>query len=505
LTLTAFFLMSTAWALALPANGTYDEKDHIVRAYAVATGHVTSHQMAVNRRGDVEPAFDVPAGLLPTNATVDCAWSPRSAPKTAACQHWLAGTEPVLTPTGVAKYSPVYYLAVGLPLVGSPNRTGLLLARMLSGLLASLLMASALTALLRVGRRLVALAVVLCTTPLVINLFGSINPNGLEIAAGVLVFGALLALARAPDERLDGRTIRHLLLLAALGSVLLLTIRQLGPIWLGLDVLACWLAARPGRVRELFRRRDARVLLGGAWGLGLAFAIGWLVYSGITSVTPVARDALQLSLPAALGRIATQRLPFYLDQTVGTFDYGETHLWRPVVVGWYLLAGALVLPCLVLARRRVMFVVAGLGAASIAVLILLELYFLPTVGWFSQARYAMPSLVGVVLVAAVRGRWEERITGRRWLYRYTVSLAGAAALIQVYALAMVMSRFENGIDAPVDPWHYTWRPLIGPLWPLLLMVMGCALLVTLVSAARPVRGPVRVQARDERALLEPAG
>jgi hypothetical protein len=498
LTLTAFFLMTSAWALALPVNGTFDEKDHIVRAYAVVTGQLITRETVADWRGDVKPAFEVPASLLPTNRTVDCAWSPKPTTRIASCQRWLPGTRLILTPSGAGNYSPIYYLAVGIPLALSPDLTGLLLARMISGLLASLLVASALTALLRIGRRLVVLAIVLSCTPLVVNLFGSVNPNGLEIAAGILAFCSLLALVRAPGDQLDERTTRRLVVMAALGSLLLLTIRQLGPVWLLLDTAACALLARPGRVRDLIRRRDARVLLGGSWVFGLTFALGWLAFSGVTRVAPVARNALHLSLADALYRVLTQRVPFYLDQAVGSFDYGETHLSRPVIVLWYLLAAALVLPCLILAPRRTAVVVAGLGLASLAVLVLLELYFLPTVGWFSQARYAMPSLIGMVLVPAVRGRWEEQLIRRRWLHQAAWVSAATAALIHVYALARVMSRFQDGITAPVNPLHYTWRPPVGPLPPLLLMLAGVALLTTLVIAARPVKAALTGVEHDGR-------
>jgi hypothetical protein len=504
LTLTTFFLMSSAWALALPPNGTYDEKDHIVRAYAVATGHITAHETAVDRRGDIEPAFDVPASLLPTNKSIDCVWAPHPQATTAACQQWLTGTQPITTPTGVSRYSPVYYLAVGVPLVASPNLTGLLLARLLSAFLASLLVASAVTALLRTGRRLVGLAIALCCTPLTVDLFGSINPNGLEIAAGVLVFGSLLALARAPGDRLDERTTRVLVQLAALGSLLLLTIRELGPVWLALNIVACVLLARPGRVRDLRRRRDAQRLLGGAWAVGLAYAIGWLVYSGITDVAPVPGTAIHMSLLSEVYHSLTDRLLNFANQAVGSFDYGETYLGWPVIVAWYLLIGALIGPSLLHAARRTTIVAAGLAGLSLAVLTLLDLYFLPKVGWFSQARYAMPTLVGIPLIAAARGGWEQRLIQRRALHRYAMILAGAAATIQVYALVRVMIRFELGLDVRINPLHYVWRPPLGPLPPLLLVLAGAALLTTLATTTRAVPARSRTPVRGDPILLEPA-
>ena len=503
--MTAFLLVGTAWALALPANGTYDEKDHIVRAYAVATGHLTTDMTVVDRRTDTKPAFYVPAGLLPANATVDCAWSPKPY-KTPTCQHWLTGTQKVLTPSGAARYSPLYYLPVGIPMALWPNLTGLLLGRIVSALLSALLLACAVTAALRLGSRLLVLGVVLVATPTAVDLFGAINPNGLEIASGVLVFCSLLALLRAPDGRLDERDTRRLLVMAGVGSLLLLTVRQIGPVWLCLDLLACALLARPGRLRALLRRRAARWLLGGSWVLGLAYAVGWVAYSGIGDVTNNNRDALHFSLGGALGRIlferttsvsgSTPRVPFYIEQIVGTFDYGETHISRLVIVGWYLLAAAVVVPCLVFASRRYTFVLVGLGLASLAVLVLLDLYFLPKVGWFSQGRYAMPSLVGVVLGAAAMTRFEGRLAARGLLRWYALALAGVAALGHVYALSRVMSRFQVGINAPLNPLRYTWRPPVGPVPPLLLIVAGGALLVALAVTARPVGAAAYTPALD---------
>jgi hypothetical protein len=86
----SFFGMVAAWSLALPVNGTYDEKQHIVRAYAVATGHLT-----------------------PVGETTDA----------------LGRRTAVLLPIVAGRYSPVYYAAVGAPLALRPDRLGLGLTR----------------------------------------------------------------------------------------------------------------------------------------------------------------------------------------------------------------------------------------------------------------------------------------------------------------------------------------------------------------------------------------
>ena len=74
LAVAAFFLMEAAWAMALPVNGTYDEKQHIVRAYAIATGQVLPHGYALDSLGRRTEAYRVPESLLPDRATVDCTW-----------------------------------------------------------------------------------------------------------------------------------------------------------------------------------------------------------------------------------------------------------------------------------------------------------------------------------------------------------------------------------------------------------------------------------------------
>src|SRR5258706_6652002 len=118
-----YFLLAGAWALALPTNGTYDEKQHLVRAYAVWTGQFLPHARGVDATGFPTDAIDGPRSLLPENP--DCAWHPKP-PKPASCQRPVTDRTIGLVPTSAGRYSPVYYLAVGLPLRLSPDATGLI-------------------------------------------------------------------------------------------------------------------------------------------------------------------------------------------------------------------------------------------------------------------------------------------------------------------------------------------------------------------------------------------
>src|SRR5262245_45449700 len=225
--LVAFFGLGAGWALAMPVNGTYDESEHIVRAYGVASGQVYAH----------DGTQRVPASLLPGD--VQCQWQRRLP---ASCQLPPPpdrGRVPV--PTGAAAYSPIYYLPVGVPMLLSPGYGGIIAGRLVSALLCALLLAAAVAIAVRLGNRLLIGGLVLVATPMAMDLAGSINPNGLEIAAGVLLWCALLALVRPPAPDPPGAErpgTGRLVLLAGAAAALLMTVRHLGPLLLGLVLVS---------------------------------------------------------------------------------------------------------------------------------------------------------------------------------------------------------------------------------------------------------------------------
>jgi hypothetical protein len=158
-----YFLLGAAWAFGVPINGTYDEREHIPRAYGVVTGQVYAKGYY----------FDGPASLLPRN--VACfepdklvAGCQTPAPKAGTPE----GDATVRWPSAAARYSPLYYAAVGLPLLISPDQNGIISARIVSAALAALLLAWAMAIATRFGNRLLIGALLLVTTPLALNLNG---------------------------------------------------------------------------------------------------------------------------------------------------------------------------------------------------------------------------------------------------------------------------------------------------------------------------------------------
>jgi hypothetical protein len=453
-------------------DGTYDESQHIIRAYGAASGQFYSSPAQAARGGGAW--YQVPRSLLPDN--VHCAWRGEdpSDKKNASCQH-QPPDDATRERTGstAGRYNPVYYLPVGVPMVLVPNRTGIVLARLVTSLLSAVLLASAVVVALRLRSRLTLVAVVLATTPMAANLNGSVNPNGLEIAAGVLLWATLLALLRTPEGTFDATTTRRLLVLAAVAASLLLTVRALGPLWLaGIAVVALGIAPR-GRVPALLRRRDTRLLLAGVSAVAV-FALGWLVVSGALQAVPTRGGHEPLDDMIRL--MTVDRASFWTDQIVGQFSYGETTLPSWLIMSWYAMAAALVLPAGLLASRRDRWALLAAGLGSALALAVLEVAYYPTLNWAQHGRYVMPFGVGLLLLAAVVGRYPAALGGAGESRLLRLVVVGTAPL-HLYALVLVMSRFQVGPGEPINPFTGAWLPPYGPAPPLLAMIAGLGLLV----------------------------
>jgi hypothetical protein len=477
LAFAGYFLLAAAWAVALPPNGTYDEKQHIVRAYSVWTGQFVPSARVPDGNGGTTDGVDAPRSLLPGRA--DCTWRPKP-PKPASCQVVVADRTHALIPTTAGRYSPVYYLAVGLPLRISPDRTGLIWARLLSAALSAVFLALAVALAVRFGSALLVAGVTLVSTPLAMNLNGSINPYGVEISSGVLLFVALLAalnigvFARsAISERKDTYW-----LIAGISFAVLAAALHLGTVLGGLALVACLVLAGWRRTLATLRSRVAWLCFAVPAAVGALFAVGWLLGTSVGDTAGAPAPAHPLTTGRILRGLVTDRAEFYLRQIVGQFGYGETTVSPVMIALWYLMCAVVVVPVLWAATWRVRAALIGMGVACFAILAALELHFAPLVGWYAHGRYIMPLGVGIVLAAAAIGRLPDRAA---------LALVVLTVPLDLYALARVMTRFQVGIDAGLHPFGGSWHPPVGSVVPLLACLVGGLLLTVIVKSAS-VRG-----------------
>lgn len=408
-------LIGSVWSLASPPLSGPDEIEQGRRAAAVVRGQLTgdSHPGLGNLVVDVdvpETYGDVAVdrwrcflGPLVDGAPQE----PMSLPPS-TCPDLPGGTESVRVQTVQYRGQPFFYAWVGLGTL-VPGAAGTYLMRLLGLLPAAAFVASAAASARRSGSALAGLGLLVCLTPMVLYLAGSTNPSGLEIAAALSAWSAGMVLAAGrtasssaatdggpgPAGQGPGAEASGLAARFGLALVVLALLRGLGPLFAGLVLGGVGLVAGWGRVRELLRWR-LLWMWGAAVVLAVALSAAWLAH--IQSAWPLAER------PGSGWRTALGYLPWYLRQSVGVFGTNDSALSSALSWAWVALAVTVLTLGLVRAPRRVRLVALAALAGGLAIQVTAEGLSLPPIGFFWQGRYALPLLVGSVLVATAAGR-----------------------------------------------------------------------------------------------------
>src|SRR5262249_4956004 len=109
-------------------------------------------------------------------------------------------------------------------------------------------------------------------TPTTLFLSGTVNPNGVEIAAAIGAWASGAVLAHDARKHVDGVVVRR----AAIAMIVLVVARGLSPLWLGFIAVTCVALASRAGVLALMSSRSVR-----RWALGvgaaIALAVVWLL------------------------------------------------------------------------------------------------------------------------------------------------------------------------------------------------------------------------------------
>src|SRR6185437_9551878 len=134
------------------------------------------------------------------------------------------------------------------------------LARLIGAALSAGFLAAAFAVLARWSRYgLMVAGFMVAASPMAIEVGGFINPNGLEMAAGIALFAAGIPLLLGPPR---GR-VTPLVVLVGISGAMLATLKATGPLWLGIIGLVLLVPMRLAKVRQLWRRRLVRLGLAG--------------------------------------------------------------------------------------------------------------------------------------------------------------------------------------------------------------------------------------------------
>jgi hypothetical protein len=495
-------LATGAWSLAVPLMTGPDEDAHAVRAAAVARRQLTGSNPD---EANLTVTVSVPEGYRSAQEVGGCHYlsgrpyrslfGQSARPRTEPCPEMSSDRSDAEATTYEYRGQPIYYAVVGLPsLVFSPPVAAYAM-RLVGGVVASALLASAFVSLLGMHRRrLAVLGGWAVLTPTVLYFASVINSSGLEVASAVGVWSAGVALVRGSDEP-DGRLVRRL----GVATVALAVARGLGPVFVAVALATLALLAGRARLGGLLRQRAVQAWLAAAAG-ATAASVAWLLY--IQTRFPLEpRDGSGLAY-------GLSQLRWWPREMVGVF--GPTTVVPPVLL--HLLWLAAVITVFVLGwragSRRELLVAGGLLLAGLALMVSGEAFSPRHIGFPWQGRHFLPIVVGAPVVALTgrrAGEHRDRDAGQPRNELADGMRTGAvpgwatAALFpllvagNVCAFAYAQRHYTVGFDGPRNPLTFLfdteWSP---PLLPpsVLLLVAGVALATLGVVLSRAAKtGP----------------
>ncbi len=453
--------LTACWSLATPLPSGPDESTHVIKAASVARGTLIGSHPAhapVN-----VTKVQVPRSVASLAEGTRCYY--RHQKVSAACRvapkHSAGNTAAA---TYVGYYPPLYYAVTGLPSLLSTARWALYGMRITSALFGSALLGLAFaSAVCWSRRRVLVIGLALGVTPTTIYLMSVLNPNGLEIAAAAAVWVSGLILF---DER-PGDPPQGLLTALAVSGVVLALTRPLSPAWLFVIVLTL-VILRPRAVRQLVASAQVRIA-------AAALAVGVLV-SGVyvlveRSYTVEAINPMAGSPTRDVLRRIVRLLPAYTKELIGA--YGAPEFRAPALAVAFIVPALFVLlgTALLVARRRDARVLALMSVGFlIALPVAVSLVSAPAHGLVWQARYGLPLMIGIPLVAS---QLLGELPAVRAV-RTRVAVGTVVAVSLFVSLAWVFHRYSVGVSGSLNPFAGgpdVWRP---PL-PVLLLAISALL------------------------------
>jgi hypothetical protein len=454
-----------AQILGTPRNAGPDEPAHIVRGAGLVRGELFGEQLAewsashagvvldpggadianADPDSDALRVFDVPRWLAqPSEA---CFAHQPQIPAKCAAEIESDGSGLLST----AAWYPIWgHLLPGLATVALSGSEALWLARFLHALVPVALIAATLARLIGSGRRVAASASLVAITPMVLFLVAVVNPSGIVAAGSIAVWVA------ADDAYRTGDASSWLL---PAGVAALVLPRDDSLLWAALMLLVLTVVWRRSPL-ALWRAAPVgtRVVVVAITVVGAL----WSVLSG-GDLVPVDRPATGIEL----AELVVQRTGRHVREAVGVLGWLDTQIPESAFALWCFAAGVVAMIALATNHsRRVAGSAVALGLFVVAGWVITIVQG-RTAGLFWQGRYALPMLIGFVLVAAL-SPGADRQFGR------LAVAAPAVVAVVVWNLAFFqeLRRWGVGETGTIRPWAWdTWG---SPLPVLLLMAVHVA-------------------------------
>lgn len=475
----AYALLLGAWGAATPLGQTPDEWAHIFRASSVVQGQILISQPGpIHAHGGDK--VRIPQSLARRSADTDCFRFEPLIP--VSCARKPSGSQrDITTVTTASRYPPVYYAAVGWPLLFGTRTATIYLMRLVAVILGSLLLASGASAALRLRARFAMTGYTVAITPMVAYLAAMINPNGLEIAAGPALWANLLLWLDGPDQRAR----RAGLIGSAVAASAMVLVRTVAIAWVGIAVLAVLVLVRREWFMSQVRTRRA-ILPIGVVAAAMAAAGWWALAAREADIAPITYyyTPTHYTLLHNMNR-AFQYMTIPLRQALADFGWLDTPLRQPVYDLYYAAFFALVgLAVVGVVRGRWR---PGLAAAiSFGLVVLATAYFAARSAntlklSFWQGRYSLPIAVGVpILLGYTAGSWTRRA---RWLAGLlSLAVVSLVAFVHVDGFLTFFTRNTAGFDHALTLSGH-WQPPLGIVTWLVVLIVAWLFFLALSAAS----------------------
>ena len=333
-------LLQAAWILAVPPFRAIDEFDHVYRAAGVAEGQWRLSEPATNGRGLI---VAVPKDIVHA-ATRQCAALEYTG-RDNCYPISNAGAGLVRVATAAGGYNPGYYAVVGVAARSFEGAEAAYVMRIVSALVCAAGIALAALVLARVKAGLwTRVALLTGLTPVLVYSTVVPAPNGLEMVAGLCLWSALLA--SSLESQMTRTMGRWLVVMATAAACLLSMLRTLGPLWMGLIVVAAGVFIGGRQCVSLLRSRRSTWAVGSVVVL-LCLALGgwWSLTSGLTERST--------DLDPRLDELTLGAQPMvWLLQIVGAFPTRNEPASPGVYALYFLVVSMLIVTAVAAANRR---------------------------------------------------------------------------------------------------------------------------------------------------------
>ena len=490
----AYALLLAAWIFTNPPYAAPDEWAHFVRAASIGDGQLIGEPPTGSVLERPAPGADlrqhdakerwaaqntrvvtVPRGLTPLWG--DCSIDPVVPASCHAAPRPPSEPATVAIPTGSYQPFPYFLVAPLTRIEANPDQLDRAMRALKAAIALALLAVAFLVLWVPNQRGVAALGLIVAITPMVVFLGASLNPSGLEIAAGIAFMACLIRLSRAdPASRLAW------LGLGAGGVVMVLS-RSTAPLWVLLDLAVFFgLTGVRGGLRIMRGGGSYAAFALVATGVAIALNRIWeLLYGPHLVVDPTPLDsALHEGWLELLG---------VLHQQVGVFGYLEVGIAPLAYVVWLSLTAVLVGIALLLGNRRERYVLAGTLVAALLLPILLVAAIMRHTGYGLQGRYVLAFSVAVPLLAGEIIFRQRALLRRLHAQALVTPFAALAAGVHLHAVYSNARRSAVGVTGPTwFPGKEVWHPP-GGWWLWLAVAVVAAGILAVAPALDSRRSP----------------